>query len=95
MRLSCSQLDLPSDFRIHPAFHVSKLKPYVSSTNPTAECTNPSPLFTGRQRDYYEVETIVGKKKFGRSWGFLVKWKGWSDDDNSWEALQNVKPYRT
>jgi hypothetical protein len=85
------KLELPADFRIHPVFHVSQLKPYVSSTNPTAEPTNPGPLYTGRQGDYYEVETILGKRKFGRSWRFLVKWKGWSDHDNSWEALRNVR----
>jgi hypothetical protein len=85
------KLELPADMRIHPVFHVSQLKPYVSSDTLSAAPTNPGPLFTGRQGDYYEVETILGKKKFGRSWRFLVKWKGWSEHDNSWEKLQTVK----
>jgi hypothetical protein len=72
-------------------FHVSQLKPYVSSTNPIAEPTNSGPLYTCRQGDYYEVETILGKRRVRNSWHYLVKWTGYDDFDNTWEPLANVR----
>lgn len=84
------KLELPNYVNIHPVFHVSQLKPYVSSSTP-AEVTNPPPLYADKAGGVYEVESILGKKKAGRSWKFLVKWKGYQDFDNTWEPLKNVR----
>ena len=84
------KLDLPATVNIHPVFHVSQLKPYVSSSTPTV-VTNPPPLYADRAGGIYEVEKIIAKKKFGNSWRFLVKWTGYEDFDNTWEPLKNVR----
>lgn len=41
----------------------------------------------------YEVEKIVGEKIEYGSRFFLVKWKGWPESDNSWEAEKSVDCY--
>lgn len=41
----------------------------------------------------FEVEKIVGEKiEYGVRY-FLVKWKGWPEDDNSWETEKSVDCY--
>lgn len=41
----------------------------------------------------YEVEKIVGEKIEHGTRHFLVKWKGWPESDNSWEAEKSVDCY--
>lgn len=84
------RLELPETVDIHPVFHVSQLKPYVSSSTP-AVVTSPPPLYADKRGGIYEVETILAKKKFGRSWRYLVKWTGYDDSENTWEPLANVR----
>ena len=35
----------------------------------------------------YEVEDVVEKKTENNKTLYLVKWKGFSDEDNTWEPL--------
>jgi Chromo (CHRromatin Organisation MOdifier) domain len=84
------KLDLPATVNIHPVFHVSQLKPYEPSTTSTG-ITNPGPVYADTRGEFYVVEKIVAKNRAGRSWKFLVKWKGWEDFNNSWEPLGNIR----
>lgn len=40
--------------------------------------------------DYFEVEQIIERRKKGRGWQYLVKWKGYDDSQNTWEPLKNL-----
>eukprot|EP01017_Pseudomicrothorax_dubius_P013336 TRINITY_DN1582_c0_g1_i1.p1 TRINITY_DN1582_c0_g1~~TRINITY_DN1582_c0_g1_i1.p1 ORF type:complete len:249 (+),score=49.06 TRINITY_DN1582_c0_g1_i1:100-747(+) len=40
--------------------------------------------------DIYEVESILGKRRRGGKTEYLIRWKGYSDTDNTWEPSQNV-----
>jgi len=55
------------------------------------EQTEPPPLYADKAGSIYEVESILGKKKVGRNWKFLVKWKGYEDFENTWEPLKHVR----
>ena len=40
--------------------------------------------------DFYEVEAVVGqRKKKGRK-EYLIKWKGYASDQNTWEPIANL-----
>lgn len=41
-------------------------------------------------QELYEVEKILGKREQGERVQYLVKWKGYSDLDNSWEEESNI-----
>ena len=41
--------------------------------------------------DAYDVECIVDERIKGKKTEFLVKWEGWSADDNTWEPLEHVQ----
>jgi len=34
---------------------------------------------------------ILDKRKRGRGWQYLVKWKGYGYEENTWEAASNLK----
>ena len=41
--------------------------------------------------DAYDVECIVDERIKGKKTEFLVKWEGWSANDNTWEPLEHVQ----
>ena len=51
----------------------------------TEDCQQTDP-----EEDEYEVESIVGVRKVSGCTEYLVKWKGWSESDNTWEPESNL-----
>ena len=81
------KLRLPATVHIHPIFHVGLLK--------AAYDDEPSrkPLPTSNDDGEYEVEKIVShkKRKDGKK-VYLVKWKGYSYEECTWEPAKHFKP---
>ncbi|SIO73821.1 heterochromatin protein 1 (HP1) [Babesia microti strain RI] len=55
-------------------------------------CRSPkiSPFDDEEEEDEYEVENLIDIKYVKGKPLFLVKWKGFPDDDNTWEPEQNL-----
>ena len=83
------KLDLPQSMaRVHPVFHISLLEPYRKAAN-----FKPLPLPIEVEGELeYEVEAILDKRVVGprKSAQYLVKWKGYGDEHNSWEPVRNL-----
>ena len=86
------RLKLPESMsRIHPVFHVSKLKPYKASGR-----VQPPPVPIEIEGELeYEVERILDKRTVKRSRRtdsveYLVKWLGYGHEHNSWEPAKSV-----
>jgi len=41
--------------------------------------------------EVYEVKAIMDKRKNGRSYEYLVQWKGHTADENTWESAENLE----
>jgi hypothetical protein len=41
--------------------------------------------------EFYQVETILDKKKQGKKTLYLVKWEGYSVEESTWEPISNLK----
>ena len=83
------ELEMNPGWRIHPVFHVSLLEPFKSD----GRIHPPPPPMELEGALEYEVEAILkhrfsGTKRIKTS--YLVSWKGYGPQHNSWEAEKNV-----
>ena len=85
------RLKLPSTWRIFDVINVSRLKAYKSPGDssfpgqPDDHRPPPVSVDEGAPDDqHYEIESILKSRKKGRRTEYLVKWRGYSQADNSW-----------
>jgi Chromo (CHRromatin Organisation MOdifier) domain len=75
------ELDLPPRMRIHPVFHISLPQP---TNNPeTKEDINAT-------EEEYEVEKILDQQVRNGITEYLIPWKGYTLDENTWEPTKNL-----
>ena len=44
-----------------------------------------------KKNPLYEIEKIVSKAKIRNKWHYLIKWKGYSKNESTWEPVENLK----
>jgi hypothetical protein len=84
------KLQLPKQWRIHPVFDRWYLKPYVETLEHGENFIRPPPDILDGEEEY-EVEAIINHKKKGKGHVYLVRWKGYSATDDSWEPEKNLE----
>ena len=87
-------LDLPQHMNIFPTFHASLLKPWRSNDAelfPTRQHSNPGPILTEDGIEEWEVDSIVDRRRRGRGWQYLVRWKGWGPEADDWLPGKEVE----
>jgi hypothetical protein len=85
------ELDLPSTFRIHPVFHVSKLREYSPTDSKFGERRSIADPINVKGEQEFEVEAILdeGINEDGQRM-YLVKWKGFDSSSNSWQPESDL-----
>jgi hypothetical protein len=85
------RLELPTQWSIHPVFHIDLLTPYKETMMHGPNFTRPTPeLIDGEEE--YSVEKILDSQHFGRRrrLQYLVKWEGYLDAENMWVDKDDV-----
>jgi hypothetical protein len=85
-------VEIPQQWKIHNVFHVNLITPYKETELHGPNFTRPPPDLVDGEEEY-EVEKVIDKKKMGRGHKtyYLIKWKGYSASENSWEPEENVR----
>ena len=74
--------------QIHPVFHVVKLM--LAPVDPVGQhiCPPPPPTVVGGE-EHYEVQSILDSRLRAGRLEFLVSWKGYGYEENSWVSVHN------
>lgn len=84
------ELNLPSRWKIHDVFHVSKLEPY--RRDGSVQPPPPAELLLGEEE--YEVDSIVNHRRVNSrgkpKYEYLVRWTGHTSENDTWEPQENL-----
>jgi len=86
------RLKLPHGLRqLHPVFNVVKLSAAPDNLIPGRKPQAPPPPIVDDGELKWEVEEVLDSHWHWRRFQFLIKWKGFSREHNSWEVASDVK----
>ena len=76
--------------KIHPVFHIVKLIPFkADEISERVPPPIPDPIIVNDHVEY-EVEEILDSQQFRGRVQYLVKWKNYPSEANSWEPAQTI-----
>jgi len=87
--LNAVELELPSTVKIHPVVNVSRIQQYVGQVEGQRK-EQPAPVIIEREEEY-KVERILNKWQVRDKDKYLVQWKGFTVESNTWEKKKNLK----
>ncbi len=80
------RLELPSNYRISPTFHISLLKPAGGprgTSEEGAEPQTPPPILVDGE-EAYRVHELLDSRRRGGVLQYLVDWEGFGPEERSW-----------
>ena len=86
------KLELPNELRdkgVHDVFHITLLTKAPSDMMPNQTPMQPPPIVIEGVEEL-EVEEVINSRLKNRQLQYLVKWKGTTDMENSWEPQKNL-----
>lgn len=88
---SAYKLLLPESMKgIHPVFHVSVLRKFEEDEIEGRVQAPPEPVEIEGE-DEWEVEAVLDKRKRRNKIEYLVSWKGYGAEDDTWEPVSNLE----
>jgi len=82
------ELDLSKSIRIHPVVNVSRVRLYKPQVEGQKK-TPLKPVIIEREEEF-EVEKILNKRMVWGKEKFLVQWKGYTVEEDTWENRENL-----
>jgi len=76
---------------LHPVFNVVKLSVTLEDPIPGRKLQALLPPIVVNRESEWEVEEILDSRWHWRRFQFLIKWKGFVREHNSWEVASDVK----
>lgn len=85
------RLQLPASMKIHPVFNTVKLRPFFEDPIPGRRVpSRPPPVIEGEAPEY-EVEYLKDSRLHRGKLQYLVKWKGYPQEESTWEPATNLE----
>jgi len=83
------ELELPVSLQIHLVVNVRRIVKYREQVKGQKKIPPPPVEVAGEKE--YEVEEILDRQGRRGKIKYLVKWKGYTAEENTWERLENLK----
>jgi len=83
------ELELPKSIKIHPVVNVSRVQLYKSQVERQKKIP-PKPVIIEGEEEF-EVEKILNKRTVRGKKKFLVRWKGYTAEEDTWENRENLE----
>ena len=83
------ELELLASLRVHPVVNVRRLVKYREQIEGQKKI--PLPLVKVAGEKEYEVEEILDRQERRGKTKYLVKWKEYTAEENTWKGLENLK----
>jgi len=82
------ELELSKSIRIHPVVNVSRVRLYKPQVEGQKKIP-PKPVIIEGEEEF-EVEKILNKRIVQGKEKFLVQWKGYTAEEDTWESRKNL-----
>ena len=79
----------PKSIKIHPVVNVSRVRLYKLQVKGQKK-TLPKPVIIKGEEEF-EVEKILNKRMVRGKEKFLVRWKGYTAEEDTWENKENLE----
>jgi len=83
------ELELPSTIKIHPVVNVSRIRRYVGQVQGQKK-EQPLPVIIEGEKEW-EMERILNKRRVRGKDKYLVRWRGFTAESDTWEDRENLK----
>jgi len=83
------ELELPSTVKIHPVVNVSRIHKYIGQVEEQKK-EQPASVIIGGEEEW-EVERILNKRWVRGKDKYLVCWKEFTAESDTWEGRKNLK----
>ena len=86
------ELELLVSLKIHPVVNIRRIVKYREQVEGQKKIP-PPPVKVASKKEY-EVEEILDRQERRGKTKYLVKWKGYMAEENTWKGLENLKNTR-
>jgi len=83
------ELELPKSIRIHPVVNISRVRLYKPQVEGQKKIPPKLVIIEGEEE--FEVEKILNKRIVRGKEKFLVRWKGYTAEGDTWESKENLE----
>jgi len=83
------ELELPKSIKIHPVVNASRVQLYKPQVEGQKRMPPKLVIIEGKKE--FEVEKILNKRMVRGKEKFLVRWKGYTAEEDTWENKENLE----
>jgi len=83
------ELELPKSIKIHPVVNASRVQLYKPQVEEQKRMPLKPVIIEGEEE--FEVEKILNKRMVRGKEKFLVRWKGYTAEEDTWENKENLE----